>query len=308
MKQISGHERADRMMPLLLVALFIAGLFLMLYPTVSDLINTRNQSQVISVHESAVEAIPKDERTQMLALAQEYNKALAEKGDSAWFLSEYEKGVYQHVLNPFGNGIMGYIEIPKIEVRLPIYHGLEDVVLQVAVGHIDGSSLPVGGEGSHCVLSGHRGLPSARLFSDLDQLRDGDRFYLFVLGQTFTYEVDKISVVEPEDISQLQIESGKDYCSLVTCTPYGVNTHRLLVRGVRVETSAETEDKLEKNTEYDKERQNESLRLTIKRILPFAEALVMIVLLGNLLLRNRSGGKKSRKNVQCREDDRGAEN
>lgn len=160
--------------------------------------------------------------------------------DSARFHpTEEDTARYQSLLNITGSGIMGYIEIPSIRVSLPIYHGVEDTVLQIAVGHIEGSSLPVGGADSHCVVSGHRGLPSAKLFTNLDQLAEGDVFLLRVLDEVLTYQVDQIHIVEPDDVSLLEIEQGKDLCTLVTCTPYGVNSHRLLVRGHRIENQAD---------------------------------------------------------------------
>ncbi len=155
-------------------------------------------------------------------------------------LSEEQYAEYLELLNVSGLGIMGYIEIPEISVRLPVYHGTDESVLQIAVGHLEWSSLPVGGESSHCVLSGHRALPSAKLFTDLDKLREGDIFMLRVLDEVLTYEVDKISIVEPSQVSALQVIEGEDLCTLVTCTPYGINTHRLLVRGHRIENIAES--------------------------------------------------------------------
>ena len=152
--------------------------------------------------------------------------------------SEEEDTLYDSLLDANGTGMMGYITIPEIRCKLPIYHGVEDSVLQVGIGHIEGSSLPVGGRGTHCVLSGHRGLPSAKLFTDLDKLEKGDIFLLHIYDKVLTYEIDQISIVEPEDYGLLEIEDGKDLCTLLTCTPYGINTHRLLVRGHRVETKA----------------------------------------------------------------------
>ena len=170
--------------------------------------------------------------------AQAYNQTLLEKPDR-YLITEEEQAEYEALLNVSGNGIIGYIEIPSIGCSLPIYHGTDEAVLQIAIGHIEGSSLPVGGESTHSVLSGHRGLPSDRLFTDLDQLREGDTFLLRVLDETLSYEVDQILIVEPYEMGALSIETGKDYCTLVTCTPYGINTHRLLVRGHRVENQEE---------------------------------------------------------------------
>lgn len=170
---------------------------------------------------------------EILAEADAYNQKLAETG-IVWTLDEEQLEEYNEQLNINESGIMGYIDIPKISITLPVYHGIDEEVLQVAIGHIAGSSLPVGGKSTHCIVSGHRGLPSARLFTDLDKLVDGDTFTMTVLNRTVTYQVDQIRIVEPTDLSDLQIKEGKDYCTLVTCTPYGINTHRMLVRGHRV--------------------------------------------------------------------------
>jgi sortase A len=175
-----------------------------------------------------------EEYERILGEARTYNEELAERGIN-WTLSEEEKAAYEEQLDVGGNGIMGYIKIQKIDVTLPIYHGTEESVLQTSIGHLEESSLPVGGESSHSMLSGHRGLPSARLFTDLDKLVEGDTFTMTILNETFTYEVDHIWIVEPTDLSHLTIEDGKDYCTLITCTPYGINTHRLLVRGHRID-------------------------------------------------------------------------
>lgn len=168
--------------------------------------------------------------------AREYNEALTKRIGARFMLSEEELLEYNAVLDVSGTGIMGYIEIPVLQTKLAVYHGTSDAVLASGVGHIEGSSLPVGGESTHCVLSGHRGLPSAKLFTNLDQLVEGDLFLLHTLDETLTYEVDQIRIVEPREIGDLYIEEGMDYCTLVTCTPYSINTHRLLVRGHRIET------------------------------------------------------------------------
>lgn len=177
-----------------------------------------------------------EEYERIISKAQAYNRKLSRSG-ILWTLDEDEEKEYKEQLDIATSGIMGYIDIPKIDVMLPIYHGIDESILQVAVGHIPGTSLPVGGEGSHCVVSGHRGLPSARLFTDIDKLVEGDSFTITVLNKTLTYEVDQIRTVLPTDLSDLQIEKGKDYVTLVTCTPYGINTHRLLVRGHRIENA-----------------------------------------------------------------------
>lgn len=219
---------------IILVLIFIIGLSLLLYPSFSDYWNSFHQSRAIASYAQTVTTIDDDQYEKMWAQAQEYNATLAKK-QNRWVLSEEEYEEYVGLLNIGGTGIIGYIEIPNIKVSLPIYHGVDEAVLQIAVGHIEGSSLPVGGEGTHCVISGHRGLPSAKLFTNLDEMEEGDLFMLRVLDETLTYEVDQIRIVEPEDLSALEIEEGKDLCTLVTCTPYGINSHRLLVRGHRVE-------------------------------------------------------------------------
>jgi sortase A len=192
---------------------------------------------MIASYSEDVAQLDEDSYEDVWESAQEYNEELA-KRNFYLQLSDEEREVYEKELNVSGNGIMGYIEIPSINVSLPIYHGTDESILQIAVGHIEGSSLPVGGESTHCVLSGHRGLPSAKLFTDLDQLVEGDYFMLQVLDETLTYEVDQILIVEPDEVDALAIEDGKDYCTLVTCTPYSINTERLLVRGHRVSNLA----------------------------------------------------------------------
>lgn len=228
---------------LLLVAVMLVGAGLISYPTFADWVNSRNQSRVVTSYIDAVNKIDPAEYERILQAAEVYNQNLAEHGVKfVW--TEEERAEYEKQLSIDGSDIMGYISIDKIGVRLPIHHGTEESVLQTAIGHLEWSSLPVGGESSHCIVSGHRGLPSARLFTDIDKMQEGDIFTLSVLDRVFTYQVDQISTVLPYELENLQIEPGKDYCTLVTCTPYGINTHRLLVRGVRIpnlpENAAET--------------------------------------------------------------------
>ena len=226
---------------LLLVAVFLLGVCIMLYPTVSDYWNSLHQTRAIGAYEDALAGMTRRDYDAAFQQAEDYNQALAALDAP---MSEYQSlsdaGMdYEEILNINGVGIMGYIDINAIGVELPIYHGTSPDVLNVAVGHLEGSSLPIGGEGSHCVLSAHRGLPSARLFTDLDQLQEGDTFTITVLDRLLTYEIDQILIVEPEQVDALAITPGEDYCTLVTCTPYGINTHRLLVRGRRVENARE---------------------------------------------------------------------
>ena len=228
-------KNKNRITTLLLARVFLAGLSLLLYPTVSDYWNSFHASRAVAAYAQEVADLNGEEYDRLLAAARDYNARVAQRSNT-FALTEEEAAEYQSLLNMDGTGIMGYIEIPNIKLSLPIYHGTEESVLQIAVGHLDWSALPVGGEGTHCVLSGHRGLPSAKLFTTLDQLREGDTFTLRVLDEVLCYEVDQIRIVEPQDTAALLPEPGQDLCTLVTCTPYGVNTHRLLVRGHRIET------------------------------------------------------------------------
>lgn len=217
-----------------LILVLIVGVSLLLYPTVSDYWNSFHQSRAIASYAEAVAEVDEVDYEKMWQEAQKYNESLLDKSNR-WILTEEEREHYNEILNVGGTGIMGYVEIPGINVSLPIYHGVDEGILQVAIGHIEGSSLPVGGAGTHCVISGHRGLPSAKLFTDIDELVEGDLFMMRVLDETLTYEVDQIRIVEPSELQNLEIEEDKDLCTLVTCTPYGINSHRLLVRGHRVE-------------------------------------------------------------------------
>ncbi len=232
-------RKTNHIYTIVLILALIAGLSLLLYPSVSDYWNSFHSSRAISTYAENVANLQEDQYEEIWSAAREYNRALAGRG-TVFALSDKQKEEYEKQLDVSGVGIMGYIEIPKLNVSLPIYHGTEESVLQVAVGHLEWSSLPVGGESSHCVLSGHRGLPSAKLFTNLDKLQEGDVFVLRVLDEVLTYEVDKISIVEPTQVSGFEIVDGSDLCTLVTCTPYGVNTHRLLVRGHRIENIQES--------------------------------------------------------------------
>lgn len=261
----------------ILLLILLMGLSLLLYPTVSDYWNSFHQSRAIATYAEAVAELDDGMYEKMWQEAVEYNEKLKEK-DNRWVLTEEEQEEYDSILNVSGTGIMGYIEIPEIKVSLPIYHGVDEGILQIAIGHITGTSLPVGGEGTHCVVSGHRGLPSAKLFTDLDKLVEGDIFMMRVLDETLTYEVDQILIVEPEDPSSLEIEEGKDLCTLVTCTPYGVNSHRMLVRGHRIENLEDSS----------------SIRVTAdaqlidsKLVAPAIAAPILLVMLLVVLIRHR---------------------
>ena len=216
-----------------LVVLFFAGLSLLLYPTVSNYWNSLHQSYAIAGYTQEVADLDGERYAQVWQAAQDYNRGLLDRSD-AYRLPEELTQEYERQLDVTGTGIMGYVEIPCIDCTLPIYHGTDDAVLQVAVGHLEWSSLPVGGPDTHSVISGHRGLPSAELLTHIDRLALGDAFYIHVLDKTLEYRVDDIAVVEPEDTARLRVVAGEDYVTLVTCTPYGINSHRLLVRGTRV--------------------------------------------------------------------------
>lgn len=226
----------EKLVTLILAGIMLVGIGLLVYPSFADYWNSFHQSRAVMSYAEAVSRLNEEEYGRILEDARTYNADLGESGIN-WAMPEDQKEKYRNTLDIGGDGVMGYIRIRKIDVMLPVYHGTDENVLLTSIGHLQETSLPVGGESSHCVLSGHRGLPSARLFTDLDKLVAGDTFTLTVLNETLTYEVDHIWIVEPEDLSHLVIENGKDYCTLVTCTPYGVNTHRLLVRGHRIDNA-----------------------------------------------------------------------
>ena len=277
-------KKSNRVVTLLLVLALLAGLSLLLYPTVSDYWNSLHQTRAIAGYAENVAQLDRTEYEEMWADAQRYNSTLPDR-ENAFALTEEQKQEYESLLNTSGNGVMGIVEIPEIGCTLPIYHGTDDAVLQIAVGHLEWSSLPVGGEGTHCVLSGHRGLPSAKLFTNLDQLAVGDRFLLRVLDETLTYEVDQILIVEPQEVAALGITEGKDYCTLVTCTPYGINTHRLLVRGHRVENDAQA--KAVRVTA-------DALQIEPLLVAPIAAIPLIVILVAVLLLTERRNGSSRR--------------
>ena len=266
-----------------LILALLAGVCLLLYPTVSDYWNTRHASRAVANYTQEVQALDRDAYDRMLAEAADYNRSLLTR-ENAFALTDAQQAQYDRLLDISGTGVMGYIEIPSINVSLPVCHGTSDSVLQIAVGHLSWTSLPVGGAGAHCVLSGHRGLPSAKLFTNLDRLVEGDTFVVRVLDEALTYEVDQILIVEPEDVTALQIEPGKDLCTLVTCTPYGINSHRLLVRGHRVET-AQAEEAVR--------LVSDGIRIEPLLVAPVVALPMLLALLLVLLL---SGNKPPRKN------------
>lgn len=221
------------LLTVVMTAGLITGVFLLLYPSVANYWNSRHQARVIMDYTETVTKMDKEDYKKVIKSARAYNRKLAESG-IRWMMTDEEKAEYEKQLRVEETGIMGFVSIPKFHIRLPIYHGIDEEILQTAIGHLEETSLPVGGKSTHCAISGHRGLPSARLFTDIDKIREGDTWTLNILNETLTYECDQIRIVLPEDLSDIKIEKGKDLCTLITCTPYGVNTHRLLVRGHRV--------------------------------------------------------------------------
>ena len=263
---------------IILILIFLVGLSLLLYPTVSDYWNSFHQSRAIAKYTEQVAELNNDLYKQLWEDAVAYNERLLTKLNRYKMTGE-EKAEYESLLNVSGNGIIGYIEIEKINCSLPVYHGTAESALQIAAGHIEGTSLPVGGASTHCVISGHRGLPRAKLFTNLDKLVEGDTFELHVLNEILTYEVDQISVVEPDEVEKLEIEKGKDYCTLVTCTPYGINTHRLLVRGHRVANREKPEEEM-----IVSETVQEETKAGFS-IIPLVAVLIFIILVILLLIR-----------------------
>ena len=277
-----------KVLPVLAVVLiFVLGLGIMLYPTIANYVNARSQTVAINHYEEAAQANAAYYQ-RLLEQAQAFNEKIGHNGGLA-ALSEEDKAEYESLLNLNSDGIMGYIEIPKLDLKLSIGHGTEEDVLQKMVGHIEGSSLPVGGESTHAVLSAHRGLPSAKLFSDLDLMQIGDRFMIHTLNQTLTYQVDQITVILPEEIEALAIVPGEDYVTLMTCTPYAVNTHRLLVRGVRVANAEETPE-----PEITTEKEQLDTRRLLQNVVLPVTAGALFVTMTVLLFKAIRGGKRKK--------------
>lgn len=273
---------------------FLVGICILLYPTLSEYWNSKTQSRAVTDYESVLENLDEDVYKSIFENAYAYNKALYETN---YPLMDYKKvpGYYE-TLSITENDMIGYLKIDRIGIELPIYHGTSDDVLNKGVGHLEGSSLPVGGENTHCVMSAHRGLPSSKLFTDLDRMEIGDTFQIVVLDQVLTYQVDFVKIIEPTDVSDLQIIEGGDYCTLFTCTPYGINTHRLLVRGIRIETIKE------KPIIYVS---NEAFRIEPLLVTPAVAAPMLLILLIHLLVKYRAP-QESTKNTKKEEG--GADN
>ena len=269
-----------RLTAILLTLGFLVGICILLYPAFSKYWNSKTQSRAITDYESVLDNLTAEDYNTLFAEANAYNQALYETAFP--LLNHSQVQGYYDTLRVSGSSMIGYVKIERIGVELPIYHGTSEKVLSKGVGHLEGSSLPVGGENTHCVISAHRGLPNAKLFTDLDRLEKGDTFQIIVLNQVLTYQVDFIKIIEPNDVSDLQIIEGGDYCTLFTCTPYGINTHRLLVRGVRIETIKE------KPVLYVS---NEAFQLEPLLVTPAVAAPMLLVLLIHLLVKYREPPK-----------------
>ena len=291
-----------RISAIIIAIIFLTGLSVLLYPTVSDYINERHASRAIAAYDRLVEELPEEDYSRELQEAEVYNGYLAGLGNLGTAVAaeqEREDSPYEGLLNVGGNGIMAVIQIPSIGVQLPIYHGTDEGVLQVAAGHYMGSSLPIGGESTHALITGHRGLPSAKLFTDLDRLETGDVFYIKVLGDILEYEIDQIQVVLPSELDSLSIEEGQDYVTLITCTPYGINSHRMLVRGTRIPYDGNYEEKAPVKpapgkSDIPREESRGRAFSTQQWILFGAAAFAIAILLGLLIPRKKSGkGKRA---------------
>lgn len=274
---------------LTLVITLLIGIALLLYPSISEYVNSKTQSQVIESYAQQIDNMTSEETEKVLEAARQYNEKLSATA-GAFYNPALLDGYYK-LLNVSGNGVIGYIGINKIKLELPIYHSVAEQVLQIATGHLEGSSLPIGGASTHAVISGHRGLPSAKLFTDLDKLDLGDTFYISVLNQLITYQVDQIKTVKPTEVQDLQILPGKDYCTLFTCTPYGINTHRLLIRGKRIEN-----DKKQSLTYVP----NEAFEISPFIVTPIVAAPMLLILLVLLLVSGaKANRKKNKSNGTC---------
>ena len=271
MKQVkrTKHKSHSFVSAIIVTLVLLTGLSLLLYPTAADYINSLNYRRDIENYQRELFELDDSERLAMLKAAQAYNTALLERSARIGEPDAEQRRAYESLLNPFGTGMMGYIEIEKAGIYLPIYHGTEESVLQAGIGHIEGSSLPVGGTGTHAILSGHTGLPSSKLFSNIDQLKKGDTFELHILGEVLTYQVESTTVLLPEEAEKQEIDTKRDLCTLMTYTPYGINSHRLLVRGVRIETPPE---------------RLEDANKTIEKIPAFLQPVMWAIIIGLIVL------------------------
>ena len=284
-----SKKKSSKIVNIFIALVFLVGAGIFTYPTISDLWNQYRNALLVSKYNSSVENLSNDQYDKLWQDAEEYNAehptnvivdAFSEEDD--YVLSH----PYDEVLDPNGDGLMGSIEIPKLDVVLAIYHGLGKDVLEKGVGHVEGTSLPIGGESTHAVLAGHRGLPSAKIFTDLDQMEEGDIFLIHVLDKTLAYKVDQIKTVLPEETSELDTIPGEDHVTLVTCTPYGVNSHRLLVRGIRT-------DYVEEETEEEPTMQKLAKIDPVKIMLVGLAVLIILIIIIYLVVRRKSRKKKN---------------
>ena len=284
---------------ILIILLFLAGLGIVLYPYVSEYVNAKHASRVVVNYDDTVKEITPEDFSQYFEVAEEYNERLRQNPNP--FSEDNRTEGYETALNVDGSGMMGYLEIPKISVKLPFYHGTSGAVLNEAVGHLEGSSLPVGGEGTHVVLSAHRGLPSAKLFTDLPELGEGDIFILNVLDRKMTYQVDQILTVLPTELEALEVEDGQDVVTLMTCTPYGINTHRLLVRGHRIENLPEEEVKSIPVVHVERELTTQE---KIQKYIPFAVMGVAVLFLIALLMPSKKDKHRSKESGEADDENK----
>lgn len=288
--------KENKLVIFLFIPMILLGLGLLLYPFISNRISVGHYQKVIQTYDKKVSEETRDANNKLLMDAREYNRSLSFGEVVDVFQNPEVKNSdrYLSILNINDNGMMGYISIPKIDVRIPIYHGTTSDVLQKGVGHLDGSSFPVGGESTHAILSAHRGLPSSKLFTDLDQLKKGDIFYIYILDQVLAYQVDQVLVTEPSETDALRIVDGKDYITLVTCTPYAINTHRLLVRGERIEYN----EQVEKDIEVDYALSTADIILYISLVI----ALLLIVVAIICFIKSRKN-RQNPKDVETNSSD-----
>ncbi len=288
---------------LLIGLIFLVGLSVLLYPTISDYVNALHSSRAIASYDNVVTELAEEDYTKELKAAVEYNEYLTRFSNlsaAANAENDREDDQYHSLLNVAGNGIIGSIRIPSVKINLPIYHGTEESVLQTAVGHYLGSSLPIGGESTHAILTGHRGLPSAKLFTDLDRLEVGDIFYIKVLGEILEYQIDQIEIVLPEEVEGLSIVPREDYVTLVTCTPYGINSHRMLIRGTRIPYDGKYEEEVKMkpapaNSDVPEEEDQQGNGFTTKQWIWFGIAAFGAAIGAGLLLPGKKGTKTGTK-------------
>lgn len=278
----------------LFILMIILGIGVILYPLISNQLSKINYQEVIDNYDFTVTKQENSYNEQLINEAREYNRSLTSLNIADVFQNPNRESSseYLSILNVDNKGMMGYISIPKIDVRIPIYHGTSSDILQKGVGHLEGSSIPVGGASTHAILSAHRGLPSSRLFTDLNQLKVGDTFYIYILDQVLAYQVNQVLVIEPSDTDPLQIVQGEDYVTLVTCTPYAINTHRLLVRGERIEYSVQEEEGITVDKKLS------TADIVLYACLLFAILLIIVVIISMIRYKKKKGNRQNSKNKE----------